>query len=155
MNPYMIIGGLLTVGAVYAFGFASGLKWEKADRVAQFETALTELQDRHSSLITEQDQAWKEAIDEVRLDLDGWVTQNQRDDALILQLIEGQDTLRREFRGIEVEIITTDVGTCLLSPDAVRLLNEATDAANRGAAPTGSELADPGAGQTPGSDAGL
>lgn len=130
LTQYKILAALTLAGLTFAGGFLSGKKWERAELVNDYGAALTSLSEKADALISEQDVRWRSAIDEVRSGFDEWTAQNVLDEALILQLIEGQDALRRDFREMENEIVVTDLGTCTLSPDAVRLLREAAARAN-------------------------
>ena len=146
LNPYMVIAAMGVAAATFAGGFFAGKKWEKAELVDDYVEAIAMFQEEANSLIQTQDERWNSAITEVRGNLNEWALQNETDEALILRLIEGQDALRRDFRGMETEIMVVDVGTCSFSPDAVRLLKSATAAANAAAGNPG-----PGGSDTPAS----
>lgn len=156
-NPYALLGALGFAMATFAGGFFAGKRWEQAELVNDYAVAMAELSERANGLITEQDKAWRLVASQVESNLSVWTEQNRADADLILQLIEGQDALRRDFRGFENEIMVVDVGTCSLSDDAVRLLQQATAAANRSARRSGPGTtgSDAESREAPGSDEGL
>ncbi len=115
-----------------AMGFYAGQRWEKADRYKDAQAYIVALDKAHKQSIENIGSAWQAEADKARIEVEAWGLQNQVDENLIRELLAGQVTIRRDFDELENTIqITTDVGTCKFSLDAVRLLNASSATANR------------------------
>lgn len=123
---------LIAAVAAMAMGFYAGQRWEKADRYEEAQDRMVALNKAYDLSIEHIGSAWQKEVDKVRVDVEQWSLQNQIDENLIRKLLAGQVTIRRDFDDLEDTIqITTDVGTCQFSADAIRLLNASSAAANR------------------------
>lgn len=123
---------LIAAVPVVAMSFYAGQRWEKADRYKDAKAYIVALDNAHKQSIKNIGSAWRGEADKARIEVEAWSLQNQVDESLIRKLLAGQVTIRRDFNDLEDIIqITTDIGTCQFSPDAVRLLNASSAAANR------------------------
>ena len=125
-----IIGSI----AALAVGFYAGQRWEKADRYDDAQKQIAALDAAFKKSVENVSTAWKDEAEKARIKVEEWSLQNQVDEGLIRQLLAGQVVIRREFDDLGEQIkITSDVGTCVFTADAVKLLRAASDAANRSA----------------------
>ena len=146
----------ISAAATGSAGFVAGKKWERADRYEQATDALVALQELAQESLDGLNQKWLAAVAQAQVDVEEWSLQNQMDVALIEDLLRGQANIRSEFRDLENKIqITTDIGTCVFSADAIRLLNTASDAANAARTGAGGESGVTEEIETGGSDGGV
>ncbi len=113
-------------------GFTAGLKWEKADRYEDVVTQVAAIQVQATKSLDILNGRWEVESERAKIQVEDWGVRNTLDQKLIMQLLDGQSLIRSRFDEINQSItITTDLGTCRLSPDAVLLLQQASVAANR------------------------
>lgn len=130
--------GLLTlkVAAVTAVvsvagGFYAGTKWVKADLYEDVVAQVEAIQVQATKSINTLNERWENEAARVKIDVESWHTQDQYDNTLILELIDGQFAIRNKFNELTKTIQSTEeLGTCKLNPTAIELLREASAAAN-------------------------
>jgi hypothetical protein len=119
--------------ASLTLGFYAGIRWEKGVQVDNLKSQITALSEQAERALTNLNNKWKREVAQVQLDLDRWHEQNQDDETLLRELLQGQNDIREKFNDLGNEItITTDFGTCELSPAAVELLRNASRSAATG-----------------------
>lgn len=118
----------LIAATTLSLGFYSGMRWEKGANLADAEKQLKSLSIQAQEAIAELGVAWESEANRAKIQVEEWNLRSQVDEALLIELINGQDEIRRQFNDINTEItVVTDFGTCQLSPDAVRLLRAASE----------------------------
>ena len=123
----------IIAGATLLFGFYAGIRWEKGAQTVELRQTMMQLEDQANQAIENLDARWKTAATNAQIQVTEWNLQNQVDNQIIAKILAGQDDIRRKFDDINTEItITTDFGTCQLSPDAVRLLRAASSSTRHG-----------------------
>jgi len=114
-----------------ALGFTAGLKWEKADRYKDAVTQIEAIQVQATDSLAILNSRWEVEAGRVKIQVEDWNARSTLDQDLMKRLLSGQSLIRSRFDEFNNTItITTDLGTCQLSDDAVRLLRQASAAAN-------------------------
>lgn len=116
-----------------AVAFTAGIKWERANQVDAMKVQIAALSEQAQTALDDLSSKWKEEAAQAQIDVNEWNLQNQSDMSLLQELLRGQDDIRDKFDELGNEItITTDFGTCELSPAAVELLRNASRSAATG-----------------------
>jgi hypothetical protein len=111
--------------------FVAGVRWDKAERYDESVAAVAALEEQATQSLVNLNLRWEEVATNAQINIEDWNLQHQVDNRVLDQLLAGQSIIRSQFNDIENEIyVTTDLGTCELSPDAVRLLRQSSEAAN-------------------------
>jgi predicted nuclease with TOPRIM domain len=119
---YLILGT-----AALSAGFYGGIRWEKGAQYTAAQRALEELSIKAQEALVTLGDAWEEEAAQAQFEINEWKLQNERDQELLFRLLAGQSDIRTRFNELDNEItVDTNFGTCQLSPDAVRLLREAS-----------------------------
>lgn len=127
----MAIGCGATALIVGSTAFMAGVRWEKADRYDEAKATITAIEAQATQSLEALTERWQNAASEAQIRIEDWNLQNAVDTELFNELLRGQSEIRSKFDELESDIlVTTDFGTCKLSPDAIRLLREAADTAN-------------------------
>ena len=127
----MIMVSTITAVIVGSTAFIAGVRWEKADRYDEAVARIKVIEAQATQSLDNLNKEWKSAANKAKLDVKEWNLQNTIDETLFTRLLAGQADIRSQFDDLENDIfITTDFGTCQLSPAAIQLLRSSADAAN-------------------------
>ena len=123
----------LTAAIVGSAAFIAGARWEKAERYDEALLEIQKIEDQAVQSLEKLNAQWAIEARKAQIQVEEWNLQNRADEELFDRLLNGQSIIRSRFNDLEKEVfITNDFGTCQLSPDAIRLLRQASDAANSG-----------------------
>jgi len=143
---------LIVAAATFAAGTFAGIRWQKGALYDDAEKRVEVLYEAFSEALGEVGNAWRVEAERAKIKVEEWSLQNREDEALMRELAENQVMIRRGFDDLEKTIrVTSDVGTCVFTADALRLLNAASHAANNDGI-TGDRPTDPAESEAGGSD---
>jgi len=130
------IGTILKFGALAlvmtsAGGFYAGVRWEKGVQYDLYVDRTELIEEQAVASLDNLTARWETAAENAKIDVQNWQIQNTTDTKLFDRVLAGQQDIGSRFDELNQDIyITTDMGSCQLSADAVRLLREASEAAN-------------------------
>jgi len=123
--------GIASVLLAGSFGMYAGVRWEKGRQYDLMVDRSAEITARYEEGIETLGERWQLAADNAKIDVQNWQIQDDADTTLFDKVLAGQAELGAKFNELNKDItITSDMGVCKLSPDAVRLLREASKTAN-------------------------
>lgn len=128
---FKILLKISLMGAVAAVSFVGGVRWDKAERYDESVERILAIEEQAGKSLTNLSTRWEAEATNAKIYVEEWNLQQRNDSILFEQLLDGQSKIRSQFNELETEIfITTDLGTCQLTANAVRLLRESSAAAN-------------------------
>ncbi len=129
MFKLLLLISIISVSA--GVGFVGGVRWDKAERYDEEVSRLAEFKTEATEAFTSLSEGWKKQARDAQDYVLARNLQHSADVKILDKLLIGQSLIRSQFDDIDNKIyITSDLGTCSLSPDAVRLLRESSQAAN-------------------------
>jgi hypothetical protein len=123
-----IISTLLSGALFFGIGLEVGKRWQRAEDTQRARDQLDAALVRAEEQVAELNQKWADAVAVAEEKSKQWHEQDEADRRLNQEILDNQDRLRSDFYDLLQKFNETDTGTCSLSDDAVRLLNDAITA---------------------------
>lgn len=118
---------------VVSFSFLLGVRWAEHEQLEEARATIVAIETQAVRSLDTLNSLWEVEASRAKIEVEKWERQNSIDETLIQELLIGQSEIRSKFDEINQQItITTSLGECTFTPDAVRMLrdaSEATDAA--------------------------